>query len=365
MKDLLFALPLLFAIAIAVMASTGVQDRAVQVPAARQEWRFDVDQPDWKPLPEPDPTFKRALVSRTADALHVTIPDGKRRGSGTLGGAIYVEVPPSSVPFRVVVQARTRDSIRLMMVGINLSTSGGFQTWGDNVVPVSDGAVHEYELFVWQIKDPPVRQLGLWFQASEPGSVDILSIRFVRPPRTDRWEYRGFAVDIAPLDSARNRDALLQAFRRQFDFVADVGLDQRTLDFFRSVPIVINPVAMADPTIQGGGVGRYERGTMIIVPRVFNPDSAIFLHEFLHAYHEQKLPGGYGNPDILRLFKEAGNSQAFPGNSYMMSNVAEYFAMAGSAYLLGSVARDPLTQENLKNRQPALYQWFVKEFRPR
>ena len=46
-----------------------------------------------------------------------------------------------------------------MMVGINLSTSGGFQTWSDNVVPVSDGAVHEYELFVWQIKDPPVRQL--------------------------------------------------------------------------------------------------------------------------------------------------------------------------------------------------------------
>lgn len=79
-------------------------------------------------VPEPDPTFTRALVSRTADAPRVPIPDGKRRSSGTLGGAIYVDGPPASVPFLVVVQARTSDSIRLMTVGINLSTPDPFQT---------------------------------------------------------------------------------------------------------------------------------------------------------------------------------------------------------------------------------------------
>lgn len=71
-------------------------------------------------------------------------------------------------------------------------------------MPVTDGAVHTYELFVGPIKDP-VRQLGLWFRASEPGSVDILSITFVQQATTDRLEYRGFAVDVAPLDSSTNR----------------------------------------------------------------------------------------------------------------------------------------------------------------
>ncbi|MFN7943908.1 MAG: hypothetical protein U0Z53_00905 [Blastocatellia bacterium] len=364
MEDLLFTLLMQFAITVAVMASAGFQDRTVPAPAAQQEWRFDMDQPDWKSLPEPDTTFTRAQVSRTAEALRVTIPEGKRRGSGMLGGAIYVDVPPLSVPFRVVVQARTSDAIRLMMVGINLSTSDAFQTWGDSVVPVSDGAVHTYEVFVWQTKDP-VRQLGLWFRATDPGRIDILSIKFVRQARTDRWEYRGFAVDVASLDLSTNRDALLQALRRQFDIVAGAGLDQRTLDFFRSVPIVINPVAMADPTIQGSRVARYERGAMIIVPRVYNPEAPMFLHEFLHAYHDQKLPNGFSNPDILRLFKEASSGQAFPGDSYMMSNVSEYFAMAGSAYLYGTVNRDPFTRENVKKQQPALYQWFAKEFGPK
>lgn len=122
---------------------------------------------------------------------------------------------------------------------------------------------------------------------------------------------------------------------------------------------------MADPTIQGSRVARYERGAMIIVPRVYNPEAPMFLHEFLHAYHDQKLPNGFSNPDILRLFKEASSGQAFPGDSYMMSNVSEYFAMAGSAYLYGTVNRDPFTRENVKKQQPALYQWFAKEFGPK
>jgi hypothetical protein len=366
MKAIVYALPIQFTMAIAVMATAGVQDRAVQVtnavqvPTAQQEWRFDVNQPDWKPLPESDPTFTGALVGRTPDALRVTIPDGRRRGSGTLGGGIYVDVPPSSVPFRVVVQARTRDAIRLMMVGINLSTTGDFQTFFESTSPVSDGAVHTYGMFVPQIKDA-ARQVGLWFRASEPGSVDILSIKFVRQATTDRWEYRGFAVDVAAPDASWNRDAFLQALRRQFDIVASARLDERTLDFFRSLSIVMDPVAPADQIV----AGRYRGDTIVIMPRVYDPDAPVFLHEFVHAYHDQKLPSGFRNPDILRLFKEAGDSQAFPADSYMMSNVTEYFAMAGSTYLHGSepsFGAVPGTRENLKNRQPALYQWLVKEF---
>jgi hypothetical protein len=193
-----------------------------------------------------------------------------------------------------------------------------------------------------------------------------------RTPALDRLEYKGFVVNVSPIQSAPNRDALLTSLRRQFDIVTGVGLDEATLDFFRSNPIVIDSASAADPAYKGTAA-RYARkfkpipkqgvpGTMTIVPGMYNPTAPIFLHELLHAFHDQKLPGAYDNPEILRFFEEAREKHLFPDTSYMMLRVNEYFAMVGSAYLYGSVNRDPFTRENLETRQLDIYAWFVKEF---
>jgi hypothetical protein len=199
-----------------------------------------------------------------------------------------------------------------------------------------------------------------------------------RPSRAeaDRMEYRGFVVDVTTLKSSAERPDLIKALERQFDMVADAGFDKRTLEFFRAIPIVVNWAATADPNYTGV-VAEYNPksprtpkpdvvpGSVTIVLKVYNPGAPIVLHEFLHAYHHERMTGGRDNAEILQLFKAAQDGQLFPADSKVMTNAREYFAMTGSVYLHGSANRDPFTRENLKNRQPAIYQWFVKEFGPR
>ena len=62
------------------------------------EWRFDEPQADWKPAPLWGPPYGPPVLTRTADALRVALTEGSRvsypRGpTGTLRGAIYVDVP--------------------------------------------------------------------------------------------------------------------------------------------------------------------------------------------------------------------------------------------------------------------------------
>jgi hypothetical protein len=97
----------------------------------------------------------------------------------------------------------------------------------------------------------------------------------------------------------------------------------------------------------------------------YSPEKPVILHELMHAYHDQKLSGGFGNTEIQQFYQQAKNSGQFPANSYMLSSVGEYFAMMSSVYLHGSAARDPNTRQEIKDKQPDFYQWLVKEFGPR
>lgn len=187
----------------------------------------------------------------------------------------------------------------------------------------------------------------------------------------DQFTHRGFAMNVSALKASADRDALLKSLRGQIDMVADAGFDGRTLAFMRTILLVIDVAAVADPNYSLSTRyakklpkerGTEEPGSITIVPRVSNPGAPILLHEFLHAYHDQRLSEGYDNPEILRLFVEARRSSLFPADSYMLSHVREYFAMVGSVYLHGSANRDPFTRENLKTKQPSAYNWFAKHF---
>jgi hypothetical protein len=98
--------------------------------------------------------------------------------------------------------------------------------------------------------------------------------------------------------------------------------------------------------------------------QVYERDKPILLQELLRAYHDQKVPEGFRNPDILKFHQQARDSQQFPAGSPTLSNVHEYFATVASAYLHGA-SRDGLTRETLKTKQPDCYAWLEKEFGPR
>jgi hypothetical protein len=192
---------------------------------------------------------------------------------------------------------------------------------------------------------------------------------------TDQWSHRGFVINLALLQSRTDRAALIEALGRQLDMILDAGFDKSTQEFFRSVPMIVDPAAVAEPNYAGSPAryakknpnhpGTDEPGSITIVPKVYDSNAPIFLHEFLHAYHDQRLPQGFENPELLQLYSEASKNHAFPADSYMMSNVKDYFAMAGSVYLHGSANRDPFTRDKLKTQQPTLYDWLAKQFGPR
>ena len=175
--------------------------------------------------------------------------------------------------------------------------------------------------------------------------------------------YSGVNVDVTDLASTSDAEAVLAALRQQIDIVDRIKVSPETRSFLKSVPIVMAPSTGAPGASPGAYSGKTKSISM--QARLYDPDKPILLHELMHAYHDQKIAGGFGNPDILKLFQEAGASHRFPADSYMLSNVAEYFGMMASVYLHGSAARDPFARDSIRIKQPDAYRWLEKEFGPR
>ncbi len=179
----------------------------------------------------------------------------------------------------------------------------------------------------------------------------------------DHHWYSGVTVDVTAIASTSDFDAALTALRKQIDIVDRIKVSPETRSFLKSVPIVMAAATGATGASPGAYSGKTKNISM--QAQLYDADKPILLHELMHAYHDQKLAGGFGNPDVLKLFQEAGASNKFPANSYMLSNVAEYFGMMASVYLHGSAARDPFARDSIRIKQPNAYRWLESEFGPR
>lgn len=168
--------------------------------------------------------------------------------------------------------------------------------------------------------------------------------------------HRGFTIDVTEVTSAADYVSVITAMKGQLDLVANVKMPAASQAFFRTVPIVMQAIT---------GRPRYGAGRVVIPLRSEAPyasDRPIVLHELCHAYHDMKLADGFNNPTILGLYEQAKQSGKFPGDSYMLSTTPEYFAMMTSVFLHGSAARDPFVRDSIRVKQPAMFDWLVKEF---
>ena len=156
------------------------------------EWHFDEAQPDWKVLEHQNPSIPPLQMTQTEDALRITLSQAHRdpRGNGDrLHGDIYVPLP--DLKRRewgyVLVQARTSSEGFAFGVQFNLrrtltANQGMFQFGGDEVQVINDGSVQTYRLRAdWPLPrgEDQWQQLGLYFHARGPGSIEILSVRLV------------------------------------------------------------------------------------------------------------------------------------------------------------------------------------------
>jgi hypothetical protein len=169
------------------------------------------------------------------------------------------------------------------------------------------------------------------------------------------------SVDVSTVQSLPNRDAILESLRGQIANIDAAISDPALKSFVQSVPLVMTA------NLSGADNAAYSGSTknVVLTTPSYSPEKPVILHELMHAYHDQKLPGGFGNAEIQKLFDQARSSGQFPAGSYMLSSVGEYFAMMASVYLHGTAARDPFTRDAIKQKQPDCYSWLVKEFGPK
>ena len=93
----------------------------------------------------------------------------------------------------------------------------------------------------------------------------------------------------------------------------------------------------------------------------------LVLHELAHAYHDQVVPGGYQNPDILAAYRQAKAAGTYdavkrwtgekyietPTKAYAMTNQMEYFAEVTEAYFDRN-DMEPFNLTELKAKDPAV-----------
>ncbi len=80
------------------------------------------------------------------------------------------------------------------------------------------------------------------------------------------------------------------------------------------------------------------------------------LHEFCHAYHDQKIPNGFNNAKIISAFNHAINNKLYPlldGKiTYIQSHHNEYFADLSVIFFGGRVYYPPYNLEGVTPIDP-------------
>ena len=176
-------------------------------------------------------------------------------------------------------------------------------------------------------------------------------------------KYRGFTIDDSLVQNMANLEAVRTAIKEQIDIVCVVGVSTQTLAFFQTVPLKIVPMG----TIARGSPGLYaqkDKSVKIVSGITGVGHKPVLLHEYLHAYHDQRMEGRFRNPVVLDYYQHARTLNAFAANSHMMDNAQEFFACSATTYLFGVTAQEPFQRDKIKDKQPDVFEYLKKLFGP-
>jgi hypothetical protein len=196
--------------------------------------------------------------------------------------------------------------------------------------------------------------LALAVAGAEPAGAAFLPPLFgSRPPAPELvFTYHGWRVDASQTARAQKPAKTIKALKAQIDLVEHVGLPPKVLDFMRGVPITAVPGASPEP-------GLYVRGKgLLIHAKNLDDKRPVVLRQMLYAYQDQVLPGGFGNPDVARFRREAAGKHVWPNTATMLKDDPDYFAMTASAYLYGTITREPYRRADLCKSQPDVCVWL-------
>ena len=175
--------------------------------------------------------------------------------------------------------------------------------------------------------------------------------------------YRGFNIDLSAVAKTEGAAEIHRAIEEQIDIVHAVGVPAAMMAFFQRVPFEVVP---AD-TILKSSPGLYgpKRRTVRVTSRIIRVGRRpVLLHELLHAYHHQQMPGGHQNREIHSLYEAARKLDAYAAKSHMMQNEREFFACAGTTFLFGVTGQEPFVRDKVSQHQSDLQRFLEKLFGP-
>lgn len=170
-------------------------------------------------------------------------------------------------------------------------------------------------------------------------------------------DYHNFKVDFSQVKDSPQIDRITKAVERQIEIVEQVKLSEENLNFFKSVPVVMVPNDAGTP-----GVYSAAKKTVFLKAKDLAANRPILLHEFLHAYHHQKITDGMRNQQIRAFYEQAVKQFSNYQNEYFLSNAGEFFAVTASIYLFGDIPRPPFNLSEIKKAQPDYYQYLKALF---
>lgn len=175
--------------------------------------------------------------------------------------------------------------------------------------------------------------------------------------------YRGFNIDLSAVAKNKSAPDVHRAIEEQIDIVHAMGVPSAMMAFFQHVPLEV----VSEDTVPKASPGLYgpKRRTVRITSRIIRVGPRpVLLHELLHAYHQQQMPGGLRNREIHSLYEAARKLDAYAAKSHMMQNEREFFACAGTTFLFGVTGQEPFTRDKVSQRQSDLQRFLEKLFGP-
>lgn len=179
------------------------------------------------------------------------------------------------------------------------------------------------------------------------------------PP--DTLQIHGFTVEYGKV-GLKKLQRMQPSLEHQMDIVEQSGVPPATLEFFKTVPVVMVP--KLDTGF--GHAGRDETGRQIVEMKAekLPADRPILLHELLHAYHGVKLGP---TPMIRDSYRQALQSGIY--NRYRKAHFLEapneYFAVIGSIFLYGKrIDQPPFDCALTAKYQPQFIQFLTEQFGP-
>ena len=197
--------------------------------------------------------------------------------------------------------------------------------------------------------------------------VILLFFASVVTPLTARGEeLRGYQIDMSRL-TPQQKATITASYVEQIKIIEVANLPKDMVDFFKTVPTIIDPEFS-----KSGTHALYRRpkdnpkGQVESDLTPIDPEKPVFLHEMLHAYDANVWD--FKNPVILEAYNKAMAEHYYSPKtekSHFLLNAREFFAVAGTIYVVGTIKQEPYDCKVIAAKQPKLVEFLETLFGPK